>query len=62
MWGPWLTQSVEHVTPDIAVMSSSPMLGIEIILKKCQVIKDEKYERKVKDTEKKFRRYNIPLI
>ena len=28
--GVWLAQSVEHLTPDLRVMSSSPMLGIEI--------------------------------
>ena len=31
--GTWLSQSVEHATPDLGVMSSSPMLGIEITLK-----------------------------
>ena len=25
--GAWLAQSVEHTTPDLGVMSSSPMLG-----------------------------------
>lgn len=29
-WGSWLAQSVEHVTPDVGVVSSSPMLGGEM--------------------------------
>ena len=33
-WGAWLAQSEEHVTLDLRIMSSSPMLGIEVILKK----------------------------
>lgn len=33
-WGTWLAQSVEHAALDLEVMSSSPMLGIELILKK----------------------------
>jgi len=28
--GTWLVQSVEHVTLDLAVLSSSPVLGAEI--------------------------------
>ena len=28
--GTWLTQSVEHVTLDLGVVSSSSMLGVEI--------------------------------
>ena len=30
-WGTWLAQSVEHVTLDLGVVSSNPMLGTEII-------------------------------
>ena len=30
----WLAQSVEHVTLDLEVVSSSPTLGIEITFKK----------------------------
>ena len=30
----WIAQSVEHVTLDLGVMSLSPMLGIELTLKK----------------------------
>ena len=36
-WGAWLAQLVEHVTPDLQVVSLSSMLGVEIkntILKK----------------------------
>ena len=29
-WGTWLAQSIEHVTLDLGVVSSSPTLGIEI--------------------------------
>ena len=29
-WGTWLALSVEHVTLDLGVLSSSPMLGIEL--------------------------------
>ena len=29
--GTWLAQSIEHVTLDLGVMSSSPTLGVEII-------------------------------
>ena len=32
--GIWLAQSVEHVTIDLQVVSSSPMLDTEITLKK----------------------------
>ena len=32
--GCWLAQSVERVTLDLGVMSSGPMLGIELTLKK----------------------------
>ena len=32
--GAWLTQLVEHVTLDPEVMSSSPMLGVELPLNK----------------------------
>ena len=32
--GAWLTQSVEHVTLDLRVMSLSPSLGEEITLRK----------------------------
>ena len=28
-WGAWLAHSVQHVTLDLRVMSSSPMLGVE---------------------------------
>lgn len=28
-WGAWLAHWEEHVTPDLEVMSSSPMLAIE---------------------------------
>lgn len=28
--GPWLAQSVEHVTLDVRVVSWSPMLGVEM--------------------------------
>ena len=31
--GAWLAQSVEHVTLDLEVVGSSPMLGVEITLK-----------------------------
>ena len=30
-WGAWWAQSVEHMTLDLEVMSSSPTLGIEIV-------------------------------
>ena len=30
----WLAQSVEHVTLDLKVVSTSPLLGVEITLKK----------------------------
>ena len=33
-WGAWLAQSVKHVTLDLRVVSSSPMLGIELTFKK----------------------------
>ena len=29
-WGTWLAQSEDCVTLDLGVMSSSPMLGVEI--------------------------------
>ena len=29
-WGTWLAQSEEYVALDLEVMSSSPMLGVEI--------------------------------
>lgn len=32
--GMWLVQSVEHVTLDFRVVSSSPTLGIKLIVKK----------------------------
>ena len=32
-WGTWLAQLVEHMTFDLGVVSSSPVLGIEITLK-----------------------------
>ena len=31
--GTWRVQSVEHVTLDLGVVSSSPMLGVEITFK-----------------------------
>ena len=31
--GTWLAQCVEHVTPDLEVVSSSPILGLEVTLK-----------------------------
>lgn len=31
--GAWLVQLVKHVTFDLPVVSSSPMLGVKIILK-----------------------------
>ena len=30
--GPWLAQSVQHATLDLKVMSSSPVLGVELTL------------------------------
>ena len=33
-WDAWLAQSVEHVTLDLRVLSSSLMLGIEMTFKK----------------------------
>ena len=30
MWGAWLAQSVKHATLDPRVVSSSPMLGVDI--------------------------------
>ena len=33
IWGAWLAQSEEHVSLDLGVVSSSPMLGVEITLK-----------------------------
>ena len=36
IWDPWLAQSVEQVTPDLRVVSSSPILGMESILKKAK--------------------------
>lgn len=32
-WGTWLVRSVEHVTLDPGVVSSSPALGIEFTFK-----------------------------
>ena len=32
-WGTWLAQSEEHMSLDLRVVSSSPMLGVEITLK-----------------------------
>jgi len=29
--GMWLAQSEKHETPDLGVMSSSPMLGVQIL-------------------------------
>lgn len=29
VWGTWLVQSMERVTPDLGVVSSSPMLGVK---------------------------------
>lgn len=29
-WGPWMAQLVEHPTPDLRIMSSSPTSGIQI--------------------------------
>lgn len=29
-WGPWLVQSVECATLDLGVVSSSPMLGVQV--------------------------------
>lgn len=49
---------------DLRVVGSSLTFGIETTLKKKggDVIKDGKYERKVKDTEERLGRYNISLI
>ena len=33
-WAAWLAQLVEHVTLDLGVVSSSPMLGVEVTLQK----------------------------
>lgn len=33
-WGAWLSQSVERVTLDLWIVSSSPIVGVEITLKK----------------------------
>ena len=33
-WGTWLVQLVEHMTLDFRVVSPSPMLGVELTLKK----------------------------
>jgi len=33
-WGAWLTQSVEHATLHLGVVSSSPTLGVEILKNK----------------------------
>ena len=32
-WAAWLAQLVEHATPDLGVMSLSPILGVEPTLK-----------------------------
>ena len=32
--GTWLAQSVKHATPNLKIMSSSPMLGVEITKKR----------------------------
>ena len=29
-WGTWLAQLVKHATPDLGVVSLSPMLGVEM--------------------------------
>lgn len=34
IWDTRLTQSVEHETLEIGIMSSSPLVGVEITLKK----------------------------
>jgi len=34
IWGAWLAQSVEHMTLDLGVVSSSPTLGLDIIFLK----------------------------
>jgi len=34
MRGTWLAPLVKHATLDLGVMSSSPMLGVELTLKK----------------------------
>lgn len=33
-WGTWPAQSVKHETPDLAVLSSSPTMGLEPTFKK----------------------------
>ena len=33
-WGGWLSWLIVHVTLDLGVMISSPMLGVEVTLKK----------------------------
>ena len=40
-WGAWLAQSLEHATLDLRVMSSSPMLVIEVTLKKKKRISED---------------------
>jgi len=38
VWGTWLVQSVEHVTLDLGFVSSGPVLGIELTLKKKKML------------------------
>lgn len=33
-WGTWLTKSEEHVTPDLGILGSSLMLGVDYYKKK----------------------------
>lgn len=43
IWGTWPVQSVEHMTLDFRVVSSSPILGIHLILKiKNKIFKEKK--------------------
>ena len=46
----WLSQSIKHVTLDLQVVSLSPMVGIEITLKKKK--KSGKSKQNLKETQR----------
>ena len=49
-WGVWLAQSVEHVTLDLGVVSSSPTLDVEITYKKVILLIAFKKRKKEKSS------------
>ena len=42
--GTWLVQSVEHMTLDLSIVSSSPMLAVQITFLKSKIFKMEDVE------------------